>query len=67
MLVGSGFEGLQCTNTKYATGSHFVYVLKMEYVSKINIFDLNCLARILQHADDDFPTVVVLPAKNLPW
>ena len=64
MLVGSGFEGLQCTNTKYSTGSYFVYVIKMEYVSKINIFDL---AWILQHADDDFPTVVVLPAKNLPW
>ena len=45
MLVGSGFEGPQCTNNKYVTDSYFVYLLKMEYASKINIFDLKMMMK----------------------
>ena len=30
-------------NTKYATDSYFVYVLKMEYVPKMNTFGLTMM------------------------
>ena len=32
-------------NTQYATDSYFVYVLKMEYVTKINIFGFKMMVK----------------------
>ena len=32
-------------NTKYDTDSYFVHVLKMEYVSKINVFGLKMMVK----------------------
>ena len=35
----------QCFNTQYMRNADMVYVLKMEYVSKINVFGLNMMVK----------------------
>ena len=44
LKVSENYLGL-CINTYYDNDSYFIYVLKMEYVSKINTFGLKMMVK----------------------